>query len=256
MKDNITLIQLSDLHLSGNIGTDESYRHFLHCLQNSKQYAPDYYLFTGDLANHGDKEATDWLFDTMHAQKIPFFAIAGNHDASEENNCSLTFESSNFMAKTPDHRLLNCVNIDLGAWQLLLIDSTVAGHIHGKIHPPALVWLQQQLSTKHKPSILAFHHHPLAVKSAWIDNHMLQNAQQLWQLLAPYSHAKLILCGHVHQTHRLQKNHTTIHTAPSTYQQFTPFAQDFHLDDTGNGFVRLLLTKDSFQIFVHKVASC
>ncbi len=253
MTNPITLIQLSDLHLSGKIGQSDSYQRFLACLNASRLHTPDYYLLTGDLANHGDKAATDWLFDVMHAQNVPFFAIAGNHDVTVEDDESLPFHKRRFAPKAADERLMGDIAVDLGAWRLLLMDSTVAGQIYGNLCLSTLLWLDKQLSTHNKPTLIALHHHPLRVKSAWIDHHMLQNADQLWQVLGKHVHAKLIVCGHVHQTHRLQQRHTIVHTAPSTYQQFLPYATHFALDDLVGGFNKISLYSDTFDVTIHRV---
>lgn len=248
-----TLIQLSDLHLSGEIGEADSYRRFLACLNASRAHAPDYYLLTGDLVNHGDKNATDWLFDVMRAQNVPFFAIAGNHDVTIEDDEHLAFDERTFIPKTPDERLINCHAVAIGAWRLLLIDSAVSGQIYGKLTPSTLLWLDEQLSAHKAPTLIALHHHPLQVKSAWIDGYMLQNAQALWQVIAKHSHVKLMVCGHVHQAHRLQKQHITLCTAPSTHRQFLPFAAQFALDDVAGGFNKITLSQEDFDVSVHRV---
>lgn len=248
------IIQLSDLHLTGQIGKDTSYHAFLACLTKSLSYAPDFYLLTGDLANHGDTQATDWLFDTLKRTGVPFFAVAGNHDVTIEHNLHLPFELREFSPKIPDNRLCDCHAICINHWQILLLDSSISGQIYGKLNDYQLDWLHHTLSNNPSNAIIALHHPPVSVNSAWIDAYQLQNADKFWQIIDKHRHAKLVLSGHVHQTHTLICGHTTVHTALSTHRQFMPYADDFCIDTNAGGFVIIDLNDKNCQLSVHRLS--
>ena len=65
------IVQLSDLHLTGDIGQAPSYQRFLAVFQTAKHLNPDLWLLTGDLVNDGNSDAYDWLFNQLQATKIP-----------------------------------------------------------------------------------------------------------------------------------------------------------------------------------------
>lgn len=248
-----TLIQFSDLHLSGKVGEDDSYQAFLACLVASLSYRPDGFILTGDLVNCGKADGYDWLFDKLSSTNIPFYAIAGNHDVTLEHNAHLPFEERSFMPITADTRLLDCTRLSIDNWQLLLLNSAVCGHIHGQLSLCQLDWLNETLSCHNQPALLALHHPPLAVGSAWIDNYQLQDSHKLWQIISQHRHLRLILCGHVHQNHTIHYHHTTIHTSIGTHYQFMPYADDFCLDTKKGGFVVIRLNQECCQLFTHRL---
>ncbi len=243
--NRLIIAQLSDLHLSGLVGVNDSYHKFITLLPSVLAYRPDFLLLTGDLVNDGNKDGYDWLFDVLHQTHIPFACVAGNHDVSIEHNSHLPFEYRRLTAQSVDDRLDDCRVIDLGNWQLLLLNSSCAGKIAGKLTDKQLHWLNHTLSTNNKPSILALHHHPIKVGSHWIDSHKLQNGNELLDVIIPYTHLKGVLCGHVHQACSLPFGHSTLYTCPAIARQFLPHHHHFALDDLPCGW-RLLYLSNNF----------
>lgn len=240
----MTLIaQLSDLHLTGKVGCDPSYHKFLVCLELALFYRPKLLLLTGDLVNDGQKAGYDWLFAILKKTGIDFVCLAGNHDVTHEHNSHLPFDKRTFSPITTDNRLSNCKVLRLGNWQLLFINSAVAGQIYGTITDDTLMWLSNTLSKNTQQTLIALHHHPVPIGSAWIDAYKLTNANQFWQILAPYPHAKVVVCGHVHQAHTLNYAHTTVLTAPAVSHQFMPFCNEFRACETVCG-IRIIWLED------------
>lgn len=249
----MTLIaQLSDLHLTGKVGYDPSYHKFLACLELAVCHHPKLLVLTGDLVNDGQKAGYDWLFDVLKKTHIDFVCLAGNHDVTHEQNSHLPFNERMFYPVAKDKRLSNCTALTLGNWQVLLIDSAVAGQIYGTITDDTLIWLSNTLGKNTQQTLIALHHHPLTVGSAWIDAYKLTNSSQFWQTLAPHQHAKVVICGHVHQAHTLHYAHTTVLTAPAVSRQFVPFCDEFGVDETACG-IRLIWLKDKMTSQVVKV---
>lgn len=252
----LRLAQLTDLHLTGKIGKDNSYRQFLACLDLMMTTCPDFLLLTGDLVNHGDhnkldkynKDGYDWLFKTLSDTCLPFACLAGNHDVSVEFGSGLPYHQRRLLPAPKDERLLDRCIIPFAHWQLLCLNSAVSGKEFGQLTQDSLDWLNHALHAQPKPTIIALHHHPLLVGSAWIDTLALDNRQALLKTLAPHAHVKAILSGHVHQAHAL--HHKTPHgaitflTTPATSRQFLPFSPTFALDDKAAGGRLLCLCPD------------
>lgn len=234
------IAQLSDLHLSGTIACDTSYHRFLHCLHSALSFCPDFLLLTGDLVHDGNLRGYDWLFDTLQATKLPYGCIAGNHDGTMELNHHLPFDERQFLPTAFDTRLFDCTRLCLDNWQLLLLNTAVPAHIHGHLSDHQLTWLSQTLTQYACPTLIAMHHHPMAVQSAWIDAYRLDNAAQFWQITATHHHVQAVLCGHVHQAHTLHYQQITLYTCPAVARQFKPWADEFTLDDKQTMGFRLI----------------
>lgn len=247
--DNFIIAHLSDLHLSPHKPHYQT--QFLQILALAQRHEPDLLLLTGDLVNDGDKSIYDWLFDTLQRTGIAFACVAGNHDVTYEVGATLAFEKRTFLPITPDKRLLHRTKLDLmthaGTWQLLLLDSTVSGQIFGRLDQETLAWLSNSLLNDN-PTLIALHHPPVLVGSAWIDAYCLQNRQAFWQCLSNAPHVHAILTGHVHQAHALPaptQHQCTVYTTPATSRQFLPHRDDFALDTLMHGFGLITLSNQN-----------
>lgn len=237
----LRIAQLSDFHLSGRIGQAPSYQRFLQVLTLAKAHQPDLWLLTGDLVNDGNREAYDWLFEQFAQTNKPYFAIAGNHDVTHEIGSGLPYDQRLHLPITPDPRLPECQHHLLHSvgWQLFLLDSAISGETHGALLPSALSWLDEALQQHPLPALIAMHHHPLPVGSAWIDAYALHNADQFWAIIDKHPQVKAVVCGHVHQAWQLQpaiSHPVQLLTCPSTDRQFAPLLDEFGIDDVAAGF--------------------
>lgn len=244
-RHRFVIAQISDLHLS--IHDPRLFEQFLQVLTQAISHRPDLLLLTGDLVNDGDQALYDQLFEVLTDTQLPFACLAGNHDVTLELNHHLPFDEREFLPICADSRLPNHHAITIAlpnhTWQILLINTAQNGRIDGKIHADDLAWLDDNLHA-HVSTIIAMHHHPIAVGSAWIDAHQLQNANELWQIINQYPHVQHIICGHVHQAgeHQAPTKHAcTLYTCPAVSRQFLPHHDDFALDTLGAGFRLLTL---------------
>lgn len=275
------IAQLSDLHLTGDFNQtkqDPSVRQFLACLGLALSYQPDFLLLTGDLINNGDKDGYAWLFDTLTQTGVPFVCLAGNHDVTFELGHELPYEQRQFFPIAKDERLishacfvffkshgriairpyLSKVNLSTFSQfsplpsrpthQLICLNSAVSGKEFGRLSPNTLAWLDTILSQTSYSTIIALHHPPINIGSAWIDDLRLQNDDELFAILKKYPHIHTILTGHVHQAHTLSHANVQILTAPAVSRQFLPFSDTFALDDdptTGQAGFRLIDLSDT-----------
>ncbi|MDO4450930.1 MAG: metallophosphoesterase [Moraxella sp.] len=237
------IAQISDLHLSKH--DEHSFDKFLSVLDLALNHKPNLLLLTGDLVNDGVGEIYDWLFDVLKNTNIPFLCLAGNHDVTHEIGHDLPFDERQFLPIPADERLIDThrliIELPHVCWQLLAVNSAVGGQIYGQISEQGLAFLQTHLNNNH-PTLIALHHHPTPVGSAWIDEYKLCNGDEFWQM--PCHTPTHVLCGHVHQAHALPHAHGVLYTCPATSRQFTPHQDKFGIDTLASGF-RLVRLHDN-----------
>jgi Icc protein len=94
--------------------TDASLAHVLDLLRDGP-LRPDLLLATGDLANHGSEAAYVRVRESFDALGLPWFWLPGNHD------------SGALMHAVIGRGRPMIRSICVGAWQIVMLDSTVAG---------------------------------------------------------------------------------------------------------------------------------
>lgn len=251
-RDALRILQLTDLHLYPNpqkiFAGQNGRQNFEKILDKAlSQGHCDLILVTGDLASEVRADLYDWIFDRLGQTGVPFACIAGNHDVTEELDTHLPYHLRRFLTREADPRLLSCHVIESPFWQILLLDSSVAGQVSGFLHDETLLWLQDQLKACAKFALVALHHHALPVQSFWLDQHMLQNAQDLWAVLAKFPQVQVLLNGHVHQAGDFYHAGVQVCMTPSTHYQFAPLCDDFAYDETQAAGFRWLVLTDSGQ---------
>ena len=191
----------------------------------------DAIIHTGDLAQNAKTETYQRYLDYMQQFAVPFFQVPGNHD---------DIEKFPFATALPEPTV-----VDLGAWQIILLNSAVTGKIDGWFDHEHLERLDTLLeNNQDRHVILACHHHPFSMHSKWIDQHILKNTTDLKQILSKYNHVKLVVFGHVHQESVNAWHNTEFLSTPSTFVQFKPRSDDFAFDDIAPGYRCLHLKSD------------
>lgn len=254
--DTFTIAQISDLHLSNH--EPAYFDNFLAVLALARCHNPDLLLLTGDLVNDGEADVYDWLFDVLQCTQIPFLCLAGNHDVTQEIGHELPFHERSFLPIPADERLIDThrLVVELGgsSWQILLLNSAVNGQIYGHLNADTLSFLTQHLAQNPpQNTLIALHHHPAPVGSAWIDGHILQNRDEFWQTLAHFDQNLHIICGHVHQAHTITVNNHTLYTCPATSRQFTPHQDEFGVDNMSSGFRLVQLQNNTLKTAVYRI---
>ncbi|WP_227428978.1 metallophosphoesterase [Psychrobacter sp. I-STPA6b] len=242
----VNILQLTDLHLSADrqksVAGCQCQDSFERCLSQalSENIRCDLILLTGDLVNEVDMSIYQRIFAQLSATNIAFACISGNHDVTDELYTERPFSERQFVAHAPDTRLLSHHRIMANGWQILLVDSSVPGKVHGDLPLSTQLWLTQQLTDCHLPTILVLHHHIVPVQSQWIDAHMADNAEQIWQVLRRFRQVKAVLCGHVHQESYCYHEGIHVYTTPSTCYQFKAYSDDFAFDENSRPGYRWL----------------
>ncbi|USE35121.1 3',5'-cyclic-AMP phosphodiesterase [Endozoicomonas sp. SCSIO W0465] len=223
------VLQITDPHLFANSGstlmginTSVTLDEVLAKIQKDYQEL-DCLLVTGDLT-HDDSEASyRHLKEKLMAIDAPNYWLPGNHDQPH------LMEAINPSAMQKQ--------IILGNWQIVLLNTQVAGKIHGYLSETELELLDsclQQNPDRH--TLLAFHHHPAPINSRWMDQIMLENPDDLARIIFRHNNIRGIIHGHVHQARQYRFCDLPVMATPSTCVQFAPGADEFLADTRQPGF--------------------
>ena len=176
--DILRLTQITDLHLGadgaatlGGVPTKASFEAVLAAVATQGR-GDDRLLLTGDLASDCQPEAYQILNRILKSHNKQAFWLPGNHD-----DAGIMAEH---LVDFPDQKI-----VDLGPWGLLTLDSSQPHKPGGHISDEQLLHVEQGLQTLEcKPHILlAMHHSPVLLNSAWLDSQQIDNRDRLYELL-------------------------------------------------------------------------
>ena len=237
---SLRLLQSSDTHITA----DETHRlvglntlnAFKQVIEHAKQHLgqPDLVIATGDLTH----DATDAGYSILQTQlerlNAPIYYLPGNHDRTDQ-----------LLASCAKHQDKFPYTLQQDAWSIILLDTSVIGKVSGHISEQQLADLDQKLSEHaDKHTLIALHHHPLKVGSAWMDNIALKNADALLAVLDKHPQVKGGLYGHIHQCFEQRRNGVEMMGSPSTCIQFAPKQDKFGIDEQPPGYRWLVLLPD------------
>ena len=225
LQQDFVMVQITDTHLLESphlefVGMQpEQSFHAIVDLMRQQHSHIDLLIHTGDLAQSPVPMTYQRYLDYMQSLGIPFFQTPGNHD----DIAYFPFAQTDSAQPTV---------IELGKWRIILLNSAQPERIDGKISAHQLQQLTALLHQYHDYYvIIACHHHPFAMQSAWIDQHQLKNASDLLDTIQSFSNVKAILCGHVHQDSLHTWQNIPFLSSPSTCIQFKPKSKEFALDE-------------------------
>ncbi len=239
--NGIKLLQLTDTHLFSeadgcllSVNTLDSFHAVIEEIK-SQTIEYDVVLATGDISQDHSIQSYQRFEQGISRLNKPCFWLPGNHDYKP--GMESIIPSSQVYADT--HILAG------EHWQMILLDSQVAGVPHGHLAKEQLQFLDSTLSeNSRRHTLILIHHHPVTVGSAWLDQHTLHNADELWSLLSRHHNVKAILGGHVHQDFDRCQDGVRVITTPSTCVQFKPDSREFALDSLSPGWRTLQLFND------------
>ncbi|KEQ19483.1 hypothetical protein GZ78_06005 [Endozoicomonas numazuensis] len=231
------IIQLTDTHLFGSrdgrlmgADTNQSLQAVWEQIQSSS-FNPDAILVTGDLTQDDSLESYQSLKTLLDTSDKPYLWTCGNHDV-----LTLMHQVSP-EAMNP--------YLDLGSWQIIMMNSQIPGQIPGFLSSKELQLLSQHLSQNpDKHTLVAFHHPAYSIESQWLDNISLKNAEQFMNVIKPYPNVRVVLNGHIHQERDQFIQNVRFLSTPSTCVQFKPKCDNFMLDDRRPGYRELELMPD------------
>lgn len=237
----LRLVQLSDTHLLGaehgtlrGIDTQQQLERVLEAAEPALQ-AADLVLLTGDLAEHGEAAAYARLARWMGRYPAAIAALPGNHD-----------DPVRLSGRFPAPLDADGLALECGGWQLLLLDTTVAGASGGRLGKARLDWLERRLRDAGRgPVLVAIHHPPLPLDSPWMDAISLADGEALHARLAASGRVRGVLFGHAHQEFDRTRDGIRYLGCPATCVQFMPRTEQPMVDTAGRpGWRELTLHPD------------
>ena len=195
MSDPILLAQITDSHLLAQTTAElrgcNPWESFTQVLHEAMACNPDGLLLTGDLAEQGEARAYKNLAGALSPLNLPIYWLPGNHDHLPT--------MQQVLGQLSTAQGLTC--IELGTWQLILLDSVLptAKYGEGYLANGQLAQLKYYLSQQpEKYTFIALHHHPVPVGIDWVDMMQVQNADEFLNLIKQFSQVKLVVFGHIH----------------------------------------------------------
>jgi Icc protein len=237
----LKVLQISDTHLhaaaDGRMRGMTTYATFLSVLEQAKsdrRWAPDLIIATGDVVQDESRAGYERFRATLEPLGIPVISIPGNHD--DPKLMSEILASGGFQLGGEVRR---------GPWSLVLLSTFLAGEDAGGLGPARLAGLRQSLAANANQHVLvAMHHHPLPMGSAWLDGVALRDAAAFWEIIDANRQVRAVVCGHVHQASDRERNGVRMLSTPSTCAQFLPASPFFALDERPPGLRWLELHPD------------
>ncbi|MBW4936460.1 3',5'-cyclic-AMP phosphodiesterase [Marinobacter sp. F4206] len=225
------VLQLTDPHLMANangellgVNTRESLAAVIdEVLKVHGQ--PDLILATGDLAQDGSEEAYRVFGESLQVFACDSAWLAGNHDDAEA-----------FKAVAAEYHA-DRRQIVRGGWQCILLDSSVPGKVYGELAQSELDFLEASLAEHPDlPALITLHHHPVDIGSDWMAQIGLRNREAFWAVVDRYPQVQLVLWGHIHQEHALDRDGVRLLATPSTCIQFTSNSSQFSVEPLPPGY--------------------
>lgn len=227
----LRVLQLTDPHLKADsngmllgVNTRDSLAAviddvLMHCGQ------PDLVLATGDLAQDGSVDAYEALAQALARFECDSVWIPGNHD----NTGRLWPVAQRYRAERK--------HLKQGGWQILMLDSSVPGKVHGELTQRELEWLDATLvANPLLPALIALHHHPVDITASWMADIGLHNRDAFWAIINRHPQVRVVTWGHIHQEVDRQENGVRLLGTPSTCIQFTAGAREFSVEERAPGY--------------------
>lgn len=228
---SLRVLHLTDLHLtgdpSGTVRGMVTLASFRACLRSALQQHAHIagLILTGDLVQD-DAGGYTLLRAVLDELGLPALCLPGNHDVADA------------MTERLPEQLMPPAGLPLGRdWQVLPLDSTLPGEERGWLGPARLAELSARIEATRRPHLLlALHHPPVHLGSAWIDALGLEDGAELLELARQSGRVRGILWGHAHQAFDCVADGLTLMGTPSTCFQFAPAIDEFAIDPRGPGY--------------------
>lgn len=235
-----SILQLSDLHVlpeKGDtlLGIDTEY-YFREVISAAhERYGQfDLILVTGDLAQQPCIASYQRIHKILASYKTKTVCLPGNHD--DYGLMSFILNRDNISC---DKKIL------LEQWQIICLNTQIAGSPCGGLAKKELDFLTQRLEQHPRPYVvIAMHHHCIPSQSEWLDTMLIENSGELFERLSSYKEVKLIINSHIHQVMETQRQGIKILTTPACCFQFKPKCEDFTLDTLSPGYRAIQLYDD------------
>lgn len=232
----LELLQITDCHLTKSASSDllgvvtrDSLDAVLSLVEKNidKNEHPtaDFMLASGDIAQDASPEAYQYFREKTKTLSPESGWFSGNHDDTQVMFSSLSDQGVFSKIHRFDH------------WQLVLLDSSVRGSVHGRLAEAELACLEEVLSERPDlHTLVCLHHHPVDIGSVWLDRIGLHNRDAFFNVLDKFQNVRGVLWGHIHQEWESTRNGVSMLATPSTCIQFLPKSAGFAVENIAPGY--------------------
>lgn len=205
--ENPVIVQLSDSHLR----LDEPFRttQFAAAVQAVLDLRPQplAVLLTGDVADHGVRDAYEAARDVLAPLAVPVHVIPGNHDDRATLRDVLGAPGE---GDAPVH-----FAVQAGPIRVIACDTLIPDHVEGQLD---VSWVADRLAeAPDTPTLIAMHHPPVQIGFDSMDAYGLPAAtrSELEAVLAEHPQVLKIVTGHVHRAASALIGRVPVVSAPS-----------------------------------------
>lgn len=222
MNFSLKIAQISDLHIGANSDAVQGIdvrRNFKRALYSYSVTDSDFIILSGDLADHGEKGAYEFLAEEMKKCKKPWAWIPGNHD--DLDIASKILPMPNYVqGKTFDFIL------SIKGKTFLCLDNSC-----GEFQPIQIDWIKQQANLFDELYVF-MHYPPCLCGHAFMDSkYPLKNVEQVKKIFEQINNIKAIFCGHYHSSHLIElDNGTPVYVAPAAQMTISSNYDEFKLE--------------------------
>ena len=224
------LIQITDLHFGASadyilagINPLASFNAVLDDLDKNG-FGEELLLLSGDLSGISHRNSYKMLNRLLKSRKKKVTWLPGNHD------CFSLMEKH--LANFPFRRVTA-----LGNWAVLSLDSSQPGTPAGHLSDEELLCADNLLNDLwDRPVLISMHHCPVPIGSSWLDKHKIDNAIDLYNILARHANIKGVITGHVHQKFEGLWGELPLYTTPSSCIQFKQGSDIFGISSDSPGY--------------------
>lgn len=223
----LRIVQISDCHVAADAKADyrgqNADRNLASLIPAVRRWQPDLILLSGDVSEDGSAASYGRVSALLNSAGSPVLALPGNHDvpAVMRHYFPLGPWGSPYTRESKN-------------WQLILLDSTVAGKISGQLSAADLQGLDHLLRRSSAENVLlAMHHQPVSMAAPWIDRYALEAPARLFKVIDGNKRIRCITWGHVHQEFQTERKEVLLLGSPSTAANSLPNTKKFTLDLAG-----------------------
>jgi Icc protein len=194
----------------------------------------DLVVASGDLSHDGTRQAYRQLRSCFSPAAVPVYCLPGNHD-----------EPATLREELNQGCCHSTAELSLDAWQLIFLDSTLAGSEGGHLAPAELNRLEAALQKRSDTfALIWLHHQPVDIGSRWMDTMKVDNPAPFFDIIDRHAQVRGVIWGHVHQAFDTHRADVRLLAGPSTCVQFLPGSESFAVDAIPPGFRWLELHPD------------
>lgn len=224
------VLQLSDLHVKAGralafnaADSAAALERTVDHLRQGLAQSPDCVVITGDLAEHGEKDAYALVAEALSGLTCPVYVLPGNHD----QRGNLLAALGPYCPANADLAPYLCYVREDGPVRLVFVDGTQPNSHSGRLDDPVALWLEHTLAARRDMPTLVFTHHPPFLSGLGIMDEPYENANTFVRIMRANPQARLC-CGHLHRGMVTTWNGVTALCAP-------PLVMEIELDLSPKG---------------------